>query len=384
MAGLGWAVWWVPEELVKWSLRPSEVGAANGIDQLSADERATVTTNARQGMLWAAGGVIAIISLVMTWLRHRMDRGRQDLDKDGNRTERYMDAVKQLGDDSLTIRLGSIFALERLAQDSVRDQRAILDVLCSFVRESSPVPVPDGSARASVGTDVAAAVTVFGRRSFLTGQQIPFDLSRANLDQSNLSNANLAYANFNFSSLSEAQLTGATMNHATFLNANLTRANLSGATLKSANLIRINLTLAAALKADFSLADFSEANLNMAHLAHSRLQKASLTMARMVQVNLTGSDLSGATLNGADLTNAFMQGSNLANANLSDAILAGADLRDARLTEADLTGTSFIGADLTGTFLNGPRKTTVLVTAEYLESQGALHVDSAIGLPVLH
>jgi hypothetical protein len=50
-------------------------------------------------------------------------------------TERFTRAVEQLGNkESLTIRLGGIYALERIAQDSERDHWTVMEVLCSFVR----------------------------------------------------------------------------------------------------------------------------------------------------------------------------------------------------------------------------------------------------------
>jgi hypothetical protein len=45
--------------------------------------------------------------------------------------------VTQLGDQSLHVRIGGIYALERIARDSSRDRKTIIYVLGAFMRERS-------------------------------------------------------------------------------------------------------------------------------------------------------------------------------------------------------------------------------------------------------
>ena len=58
-----------------------------------------------------------------------------NLSKQGQLTDRYKDAVAQLGDDQIAVRLGGIYALERLTKDSPPDQPTIMEVLGAFVRQ---------------------------------------------------------------------------------------------------------------------------------------------------------------------------------------------------------------------------------------------------------
>lgn len=53
-------------------------------------------------------------------------------------TERFTKAVEQLGSDNISIRLGGIYALERIANDSEKDHWTIMEVLTAFVREKAP------------------------------------------------------------------------------------------------------------------------------------------------------------------------------------------------------------------------------------------------------
>ncbi|WP_409186552.1 hypothetical protein F9C11_20890 [Amycolatopsis sp. VS8301801F10] len=107
-------------------------------------------------------------------------RDQVRLSKQGQVTDRFAKAVEQLGGDSLSVRLGAIYALERVARDSPPDQPAVLQVLTTFVREHAPrTPTEHDRTRCSLPergsitvqgneprmvADVQAALTVVGRR----------------------------------------------------------------------------------------------------------------------------------------------------------------------------------------------------------------------------
>lgn len=52
-------------------------------------------------------------------------------------TERYTRAVTQIGDDNLEVRIGGIYALERIGWDSEADRRTVIYVLGALVRNRS-------------------------------------------------------------------------------------------------------------------------------------------------------------------------------------------------------------------------------------------------------
>jgi hypothetical protein len=53
-------------------------------------------------------------------------------------TDRFANAIGQLGDDVPEVRLGGIYALERIARDSRRDHGAVVEVLTAYVRTRAP------------------------------------------------------------------------------------------------------------------------------------------------------------------------------------------------------------------------------------------------------
>ena len=272
----------------------------------------TARDAARGRLLTLAAGLFAAGALVFTALNFTLSRRTFELTEQGQVTDRFTKAVEQLGHEKLDVRIGGIYALERVARDSAKDQPTVMEVLTAFIREHSREqwppsdagqPVQDRSTR----PDVQAAVTVIGRRD-RRRDLLHIDLAAADLTR--------------------ARLTGARLTDAVLTDAVLSRANLSTANLTGANLIHARLT---------------DAVLTYAVLSRADLRGADLTGANLTSANLTSANLRGADLTGAELT-----GVNLTWANLTYVNLTGADLTGAELTGAGLTGADLTGADLTG------------------------------------
>lgn len=185
------------------------------------------------------------------------------VNREGQITERFTRAIDQLGatennSKQLEIRLGGIYALERIARDSEQDHWPIMEVLTAYVRQHSPRKRPEatreegaaesehagsGSTRSSndsvgrvLDADTQAIITVIRRRtrSFGRGEPESLDLHYTYLHQANLIAANLMGADLRGATL-DASLEGANLQGANLWGANLrgaflTRANLQGAT----------------------------------------------------------------------------------------------------------------------------------------------------------
>ena len=205
-----------------------DVGSATG--QLHE----TALDNARGRLLTLVAGLVAVVALVFTARTFHMSR-------EGQVTDRYTKAIEQLGSDKLDVRIGGIYALERIARDSKRDHPAVMDVLTAFIREHSweswPLPRTEEEADADLveftRPDIQAALTVVGRR--VAKHDIgSIDLTRADLTRAAMTGAHLDSAN----------LTGACLVGADLREAHLTRANLHEADLFAASLVGADLTSA--------------------------------------------------------------------------------------------------------------------------------------------
>jgi len=177
-----------------------------------------------------------------------------------------------LGHEKRAVRLGAIYALERIAKDSPRDRDTIVETLAAYIREITPHWSPhDKKEQAQQGAeigsekkftnpqpdiDIEAALTVICR-------MLPNDdPMRVNLDLRytdlrgliapgiNLSGIRLMGANLSKANLSEADLSRADLAVAWLIDTNLTRANLSETVLVLTGLSGANLFEAKGLTQD--------------------------------------------------------------------------------------------------------------------------------------
>ena len=223
---------------------------------LTPKEYLELQNSYRATIVQALGGLFLLLTIYFTWRRVTATERQVEIAGEGQITERFTRAIEQLGSDKLEIRLGGIYALERIARDSEKDHWPIMEVLTAYVRENSPLPeeAEDGEKRdpEPITTDIQAILTVIGRRRVefdLRGQWL--DLSRTNLSDANLSDA----------SLSGAYLLRANLSQANLSKANLSGACLFGADLSGAKLSRVNLSGANVFGADLSEANVFGANL---------------------------------------------------------------------------------------------------------------------------
>ena len=236
--------------------------------------------------------------------------------------ERYQKGAEMLGSKVLSVRLGGIYALQRLAgEEPERYHVQITHLFCAFV--GHPTEDEDYMAALKIiqqkppklREDVLAAMTAIGTRSeddieLEKKEKFSLTLAGANLADATLSGANLSGAN-----LAKADLTIANLINTTLLEANLTDTNLTGADLTGANLAGANLLIA---------------NLDTTFLKNSVLTNAILTNANLLKAHLVGADLTGAVLAETNLAGAVLSG-----ANLTGAYLIGArDLTQGQLDQA--------------------------------------------------
>jgi hypothetical protein len=232
--------------------------------------------------------------IVFTWLSLQQVDNEQVLIREGQVTDRYNAAVTNIGDDSLEVRLGGIYALQRIMEDSPRDQPTIVNVLSTYIRTHAKNPERETGPLPGPTSDVQAALTTLGNRNHAHDRDAQVDLHSTNLVSVNLR---------------DADLRGANLASANLASANVRDADVAGADLRGANLRDANLASATLRGVTSSGADLRDAFLSFAYLRDANLSS----------VNLRGADLSYADLRGADLAGADLAGADLAGADLSDA-----------------------------------------------------------------
>lgn len=419
---VSWARWGAsdpsPEqEAQSWGFRPARLAVAGGLLLVVAllvvwfvprlmygyvdleKDRAAAEASTRTGMIAGMAGLAALAGLAFTARTYRIT-------EQGHITDRYTSAIEQLGSEHLDVRLGGIYALERIAVDSARDHPTIVEVLGAYVRlhsQDSPGGRGSFALLGAAGTsgdthrgtwppvDVQAALTILGRLPVRPGTP------RGDLTGSRLSGATIeSGAVLTGVNLSRATLTGARIGKA-----DLSQANLEGVDLSDARLDRTNLAGAKLGQGKLIGARLNEVTLDDAKLPSANFATALFDRVRGRDTNFIHADLSGAKFHTAAFPDANFAGARMPDATFSsrnapedvriresifilDGVLevgpcdlSGATLWHAVLTGADLTGVAVDNASFLFTNLANARVDGInLASVKDLTQEQA---DSAIG-----
>jgi uncharacterized protein YjbI with pentapeptide repeats len=310
-----------------------------------------------------AGAVVVAISLLYTARTYRLSHR-------GQVTDRFTKALERLSSSDVDARLGGIYTLAHVANDSRPHHDDVVEVLEAFIRRRAPAtrptrlwphdpPLPD-----RLAADVQAALTALAsrpprperRQLDLSGLQLTgARLIGVVLRDADLHGAILRGADLRGADLSHADLRGADLSHANLSHGNLNSADLSGAYLRHSDLRGANLRHADLSHADLRGAYLRRAYLSRAYLSGVDLSHANMRAAILRRAYLSRADLSHANLNSANLNGANLDLANLRGAYLSGAYLTAVDLNDVDLSDVDLSGTHLLDVNLPVGFPREPR-----------------------------
>jgi len=182
----------------------------------------------------AIGGVAVMQYRKHKWAEYQVAHSTK-LEEDTKTGERLSKAIEHLGNKEEHIRIGAIYELKRLAEDSERDRMAIGQILLKFIhsntkdKKSFHEPEQDVETAMRIlkhWAEVFEGVQARGMR--LEG----IWLNQADLEKANFWHARLSGAHLEFAYLKEANLKNTTLLGAHFWGTHLEGADLRGAVLK--------------------------------------------------------------------------------------------------------------------------------------------------------
>ncbi len=305
---------------------------------------------------------------------------------------------EEVTEPNLEVRIGGIYALERIARDNLDYHIQIMEILTAYVRENAKAtdaedfpepdwePLPVNPSQAEIDAHKAASIERFGGQYFedhsvaffhtkakkwaneltiksdiqaalsVIGRRSPRQIAQEKADTRQRKEGYQL-------DLRKTNLQGADISDQEFSGAKLQGARLEGAQMHGTRLAETNLI---------------EARLEGASLSGARMEGAHLSNARLEGAYLFGARLDGANLSRARLNAAYLFGARMKRVDLRKAQLERADLRQVRLGGADLSGSGFlgtddigarmVGADLKGAALKSTDLTDVQISAEQVRS----------------
>ncbi len=196
---------------------------------------------------------------------------RTETAEQGQITDRINKAVEGLGRSNLKdepvveVRLGALYALERIAQDSIRDHVQIMEILCAYIRHNSPWSNRPSELKRredkekeekeekkkkkttekfetdALREDIQAALTIIGRRNSWPEIAQRIKIENAQKYKINLKNCDLHHARIENASLCDATIIDSNLTDAIIKNTDFTRAQICVVDMTSAILIDINM-----------------------------------------------------------------------------------------------------------------------------------------------
>ena len=251
--------------------------------------------------------IASVIAILLAFWRSRVAGRQADAAQRQSETaqgslmnERYQKGAEMLGSDVLAVRLGGIYALQRLAQERDEYHVPIIRLFCAFVCNPTETE-DDGSAVTNGGNDrsrpprpdvvalmEAIATRAVERATLKQDNGYFLDFRNANLiglDLSGIGNVDLSWS----------RLTGANLSHIWLP----PKTNFSwvreayGANLSQARLNRVNFEFC-----NFWGIDFSDSLLVGANLQCADLRKATLVNATLANADLSETEFRDANLSG--------------------------------------------------------------------------------------
>jgi len=216
-----------------------------------------------------------------------------EANRKGQIAERFIKAVDHLGNDKIEVRIGGIYALERITKEEPKEYYwPIIEILTSYVRTrakpslvSKEMEEDDDDRRHQHPLpDVQAALYVLARRN----RDPDLDGTRfINLSNTDLRNGDVRGANLKEARMRRVNLKGAILRDVVFEGAVLSDAHLEETKLERAIFTGATLRRAVFTNADLDDAVFTKANLRSAQFTKADLSSADLREAK----NLTQGQL---------------------------------------------------------------------------------------------
>jgi hypothetical protein len=244
-------------------------------------ERFDSENDARTTLAQIIGGVFVLLGLFATWYTVKISQRTLGISQDNLKvaqdtmrvaqesqfTDRFTKAINQLGDKEIDVRLGGIYALERLATESTKDRGAIVEILTAFVRTHASITRETGHLDCESSTsfvskmrngkptgfssvnrtsrtlwpprDVRTVLAILGKGTIT--DQVTVVLSDTDLECAYLAGYDLRNAEMQRTHLEDAWIVGAQLDGASLQGAVGTDAVFEGTSFRDADIRGANL-----------------------------------------------------------------------------------------------------------------------------------------------
>ena len=222
-------------------------------------------------------------------------------------TNLFQSATDMLGSEVAAVRIGAIYALQRLAKHRPEDfhvpvMQLLLAFLCNPPADSGDLPPGDGGVLPpEQRDDIQTILQLLKRRSdadleIEKQQKLRLYMHGAQLSNSALRMSKFARAHFVQVDISHAYAEGADFSHSKLEHCDLRHGRFGGCNFFLALIFYSSLSNSNFRGANFHRVNMHFANLSKSDLKYAKLTRASLSAVDFKESNLEMADLSGARI----------------------------------------------------------------------------------------
>lgn len=230
---------------------------------------------------------------------------------------------------NLEVRIGAIFALERISQDSLRDHVQVMEILSAYIRNNGQRDLDQKyeverkkdaphlpEKYLALREDLRTALLVIGRRSLTNikherslNPPYSIDLQGANFSEVRIDNLNLQFAMLENTIWSQAHLRRANFSGAQIIESNFDGAELETAAFEGALLMHVSFKGGAVPESSFRDSDlfscvFERSELQNTIFNGANIQHCDFRLAQLMRAKFENASVSRIILKNAHLFDA--------------------------------------------------------------------------------
>jgi signal transduction histidine kinase len=202
--------------------------------------------------LTGIAGFALLLQLRFTAESTRVTTATLALTEQSHVTDRFYKAIEQLGHESSDVRMGALYALERISRDSDRDFHQVMSIIAAYIRQRASnrarplvqLPLEREEHVVRLSEDIQCALKIIGRRkrTFPDDAEDDLDLRDTNLRGAVLTDAQFSSVDFTRCDLRNSTFINCSFRYARFVSVDARHTLFSTARLARANFTNANLT----------------------------------------------------------------------------------------------------------------------------------------------
>ncbi|EMF91279.1 pentapeptide repeat-containing protein [Leptospira santarosai] len=283
-------------------------------EYITITESETIKNEFRKVLIAIVGGSLAVGGFILTYYRTKNQDETLSLTQRGQWNDRYVKAIELIDNKSSDIKIGGIYSLISIAEESFKHKEAIIKILCSYVRENLNIKkrdLPDDLDNATMEK------MKFERERFPIDHETILNFLSKLPVQDRLSKDGslllLRFIDFSFYHIGPLNLSHSEMSEIDFTYSKINKLNLSKSKIHN---ITIRYTQSSEI-------NFENSIIVRSHFDKTNLIVCEFMNAKLMVVDFRGSILNycsfhGADLQGVDFEGTALIGCDFTNAKISD------------------------------------------------------------------